>query len=328
MTILSIILYNYDIAARKGDDVNLLYVIEETLRTMNNDTLLKNNTPYVSVISRDEWKNRRDQFDMGIEIDPGELSDIVTTKAEANYDSVTGTFSIPNRKDFTQKDTAFAFALDEKGIVFIDDSGTALKITTQIQNTKKWRVPCLERFIYDFIDQLISGDQQLMSRYEWELYALERAITREQDSVSIDRVNDIRGDVRDLHNHYEQLLDMAEVFTENENNFFSKENIRYFRLLTDRIERLLDTSAAISDYTMQIRDLYKMHLDIKQNNIMTILTAVTTIFMPLTLIVGWYGMNFQYMPELSYKWSYPILSVISVLIVVVNVIVFKKKKWM
>ncbi len=306
----------------------MLYVIEETLRSLESETLQNKNTPYVAVISGEQWKNRREQFDMGIEIDPGDVSNIVTTKAEANYDSITGTFSIPNRLDFTQKDTTFAFALDEKGIVFIDDSGTALRITTQIQNTKKWRVPCLERFIYDFIDQLISGDQQLMSRYEWELYGLESAITHEQDSVSIDRVNDIRGDVRDLHNHYEQLLDMAEVFTENENNFFLKENLRYFRLLTDRIERLLDTSSAISDYTMQIRDLYKMHLDIKQNNIMTILTAVTTIFMPLTLIVGWYGMNFRYMPELNYKWSYPVLTIISVIVVAVNIIVFKKKKWM
>ena len=306
----------------------MLFVIEETLRPTDENILSKNKSPYVSIISRDEWKNRRDQFDMGIEIDPGELSDIVLTKAEVNYDSITGTFSIPNRQDFTQKDTTFAFALDEKGIVFIDDSGTALRIATQIQNTKKWRVPSLERFIYDFMDQLISGDQQLISRYEWELYAVENSIIREVDSVSIDRVNDIRGDVRDLHNHYEQLLDVAEVFAENENNFFSKENLRYFRLMSDRIERLLDTSSAISEYTMQIRDLYKMPLDIKQNNIMTILTAVTTIFMPLTLIVGWYGMNFHYMPELNYKWSYPILAIVSVLIVVVNVIVFKKKKWM
>ncbi len=306
----------------------MLYVIEETLKSQEDDTILNKKKPYVTVISREQWKSRRDQFDMGIEIDPGELSDIITTKAEANYDSLTGTFSIPNRQDFTQKDTTFAFALDEKGIVFIDDSGTALRIVTQIQNTKKWRVPCLERFIYDFIDQLINGDQQLMSRYEWELYALEKAITHEQDIISIDRVNDIRGDVRDLHNHYEQLLDMAEVFAENENSFFSKDNLRYFRLLTDRIERLLDTSSAISEYTMQIRDLYKMHLDIKQNNIMTILTAVTTIFMPLTLIVGWYGMNFHYMPELNYKWSYPILIIVSILLVIGNIIVFKKKKWM
>ena len=93
----------------------MLFVIEETLKPSNENILTKNKSPYVSIISKEEWKNRRDQFDMGIEIDPGELSDIVLTKAEVNYDSITGTFSIPNRKDFSQKDTTFAFANDKKG---------------------------------------------------------------------------------------------------------------------------------------------------------------------------------------------------------------------
>ena len=61
---------------------------------------------------------------------------------------------------------------------------------------------------------------------------------------------------------------------------------------------------------------------------MTVLTVVTTIFMPLTLIVGWYGMNFRYMPELNYEWSYPVVIVLSILIVVISLIFFKKKKWL
>ncbi len=305
----------------------MFFFIGETLTLYDNSKPEKKNAPYVAIMTKKEWESGRDQFDMGIEIDPSE-SEIVVTKAEVNYDSITGTFSIPNRLDFSQEDTVFAFALDEKGIVFIDDSGMAFDIVKQLQKTKKWRMPCLERFLYDFLDRLVLGDQQLLSRYEWELYGMEKEITREEGNIKIDRVNDIRGDVRDLHNHYEQLLDLAEILEENENNFFKKQNLRYFRLFANRIERLCDTSAGISDYTMQIRDLYKMHLDIKQNNIMTILTAVTTIFMPLTLIVGWYGMNFRYMPELEYKWSYPILAIISVVIVIINAIIFKKKKWM
>ncbi len=79
---------------------------------------------------------------------------------------------------------------------------------------------------------------------------------------------------------------------------------------------------------MQIRDLYKAHLDIKQNRSMTILTGVTTIFMPLTLIVGWYGMNFKYMPELEYRYSYPIVFGVSIVIVVCSLLFFKKKKWL
>ena len=61
---------------------------------------------------------------------------------------------------------------------------------------------------------------------------------------------------------------------------------------------------------------------------MTILTVVTTIFMPLTLIVGWYGMNFRHMPELEWNWSYPAVAIISAAIAIGCLIYFKKKKWL
>ena len=61
---------------------------------------------------------------------------------------------------------------------------------------------------------------------------------------------------------------------------------------------------------------------------MTLLTVITSIFMPLTLIAGWYGMNFKYMPELDYKSAYPIVIGVSIAIVVVCLIFFKKKKWL
>jgi magnesium transporter len=61
---------------------------------------------------------------------------------------------------------------------------------------------------------------------------------------------------------------------------------------------------------------------------MTVLTVVTTIFMPLTLIVGWYGMNFRYMPELEWHWGYPVIIIASVVIVVASLLFFKKKKWL
>jgi magnesium transporter len=78
----------------------------------------------------------------------------------------------------------------------------------------------------------------------------------------------------------------------------------------------------------QLRDLVQTQLDVRQNRIMTVLTVITSIFMPLTLIAGWYGMNFRYMPELEWRLAYPAVFVLSVVIVVVCVIWFKKKKWM
>ena len=305
----------------------MYYTICESLREVSKDELQNTQGQYVAIISFDEWNRSRDSFEMGIDLDLN-LSEIYTTKAEVNYDSLTGSFSIPNREDFSKEDYKFAFALDEKGIVFIDDSGKAEEIIKVIGSTKKWKLPSLERFIYDFLDQIVIGDLRLMEKYEFELDSIEQMIMNGDEKFPSSRLNEIRNDIRDLRIHYEQLMDLGQELEENENNFFKQENLRYFRLFLNRIARLHDNSTSLRDYTMQLRDLYKAHIDIKQNRIMTVLTVVTTIFMPLPLIVGWYGMNFRFMPELEWRWGYPVVIAVSVVIVAASLMFFKKKKWL
>ena len=308
----------------------MFYQIGETLQEITLDELLETRAKYVAVLTSKQWREMRDVFDMGIELEiEPDLVDIFTTKAEVNYDSLTGSFSIPNRGDFSKEDAKFSFALDEKGIVFIDDADNATQIIESIIKTKKWRVPSLERFIYDFLDMIVKDDLRIMERYERELDLIENEIEHDKnEDKGSERVNDIRSDIRDLMTHYNQLIDLGEELEENENNFFSQKNLRYFRLFISRVERFNDRAASLRDYTVQIRDLYKSHLDIKQNRIMTVLTVITSIFMPLTLIAGWYGMNFKYMPELDWKWSYPVVTGVCLLIVIIALIFFKKKKWL
>ena len=303
----------------------MFFVIDETLQKVAREDI--KGRQYVAVLNFDEWNKSKESFELGIDIEQ-DMSEIFLTKAEVNYDSLTGSFSIPDRKNPSGDDSKFAFVLDEKGIVFIDDSGKAEEIIKGIQRTKKWKLPSLERFLYDFLDQIVKDDLRLMERYEDELDQMEKLIMDGEEDLQSGRLNEIRSDIRYLRIHYEQLMDLAQEFEENENNFFKPENLRYFSTFINRASRLHDTSTSLRDYTMQIRDLYKAHLDVKQNRIMTVLTVVTTIFMPLTLIVGWYGMNFRYMPELNWEWSYPVVVVLSVLIVVVSLIFFKHKKWL
>ena len=141
-------------------------------------------------------------------------------------------------------------------------------------------------------------------------------------------MNDIRGNLLDLRVHYEQLIDLAQELQENENGFFREENLRYFNMFTERVIRLQATVTGQREYVTQLRDLIQSQLEERQNRIMTVLTVITSIFLPLTLIAGWYGMNFRYMPELDWRWSYPVVLVVSVLIVVFCLVLFKKKKWM
>ncbi len=305
----------------------MFYLIKENLIEVPKEQIKKSDTQYAAVLTSSQWEREKESFEMGIDIDL-ETSEIHSTKAEVNYDSLTGSFLIPSRQNLSRESEKFAFALDEKGIVFIDDSGTAEAIISTIIKTRKWRIPSLERFLYDFLQQIIRYDRDLLERYDRELDAIETAIVNEKEMVAIERVNEIRGEIRDLRVHYDQLLDFGQELEENENNFFKHDNLRYFRLFSNRIERLHDSTMAISDHAAQIRDIYKSHLDIKQNRIMTVLTVVTTIFMPLTLIAGWYGMNFRFMPELDSVWGYPVVIIVSALIVAGSLLFFKKKKWL
>ena len=129
----------------------MYYLIKQTLEETTLEEIKESDVQYVAVLSFEEWKLSNTVFDMGIDLDFDEL-DLFTTKAEVNYDSLTGTFVIPDRENISGTDSRFAFALDEKGIVFIDNSGASESLVRKIQISKKWRMPGLERFIYDLLD--------------------------------------------------------------------------------------------------------------------------------------------------------------------------------
>lgn len=304
------------------------YLLADTIQVCTEKELHEQTDyKYVAVLTTPEWALQRDRFDMGIELEP-DARGIHNTKAEVNYDSLTGTFQIPDRNNISENDFRFAFALDEKGIVFIDDSGKTEQMIDAIKRTRRWREPSIERFLYDFLEQIVDNDLPIMENYEEELNQIENAILNYEDGADLGRVNEIHSDIRKLLVHYEQILDMAQELEENENGFFSEENLRYIHLFMNLLARRHDSAAALRDYTMQVRDLYHAQLEVQQNRIMTLLTVVTTIFMPLTLIVGWYGMNFRYMPELEWKFGYPVVIGLSIFIVVACLLFFKKKKWL
>ena len=93
-----------------------------------------------------------------------------------------------------------------------------------------------------------------------------------------------------------------------------------------RTERLHQYAAEMKEYTQQIREIYQTQITLQQNRVMNFLTVVTTIFMPLTLITGWYGMNFYNMPELHWQYGYICVIIISIVVIIAECIYKKEKK--
>ncbi len=302
----------------------MFYQIKETLTKTTLENCILENVPYVIVIDSNFWNKNKEIFNLEIDIDFE--NKINSTKAEVNYDSLTGTFYIPKRENLEENES-FSFALDEKGIIFIDDNKYSEKIINKILKTKKWKYPSLERFIYDFLEIIVVKDFELLDTVEQHLIKIEYDLLNNIDNKSVENLNDVRSTLLSLKVHYEHLIYLSQELEENENEYFNIDNLRYFHLFSSRISRLQNRVNYLREYNIQIRDLQKNQMDQKQNKIISTLTIITTIFLPLTLIAGWYGMNFKYMPELNSPLGYPVVIIVSILIPIISITFFKYKKW-
>ena len=301
----------------------MLYLIKNTLVPSEEP---EKDIPLLYIITPEEWLNSSLFADSDINRQLV-INKIMVSRAVVNSDTLSGSFWIPSRTDRDLAPSEFYYILNQKQLVIIDSTGFAEKITGRIQETRKWKHPSIGRFLYDFLEEIIEEDIYLIAGLEKELNEIEEQILKEEETSYSFRINEIRGYMLDLRTHYSQLADLSQELEENENGFFSKADSARFRMFTERILRLQDMVTSMREYTVQLRDLIQSQLSERQNNIMTILTIVTTIFTPLTLITGWFGMNFRYMPELNAPYAYPIVILISVSIAVGCLTYFKKKKW-
>ena len=101
----------------------------------------------------------------------------------------------------------------------------------------------------------------------------------------------------------------------------------YFLFIDKKYDKLLNQILRTQEYLDQIRQSYEAQVDIEQNSLMKFFTVVTSIFLPLTLIAGWYGMNLM-MPEFKWPYGYPFVIGLSIAIVAFMIWLFKKNKWL
>ncbi len=279
-------------------------------------------TPFVGVIQFDEFDSNSYGMDFDGEFD---MDDIHNSKLEVNFNTLSGTFCIPDRRDMDEHILNCAFILDKSGILFIENGHRVQGIIEDMRRSRRRMNPSLERFLYDFLEYMIDDDLRVLETYGDDMELIEEHILDGEFEGAISALTHIRNELRMFWIHYEELIDIGEKLKENENEFFDVDNLRYFQLFEERVDRRQNLVNSLRDHTSQIRDLYQSQLEVQQTHTMNYLTIVTTIFLPLTLIVGWYGMNFKYMPELTQKWGYPGVIIASLLIVVISLVFFKKK---
>ncbi len=102
----------------------------------------------------------------------------------------------------------------------------------------------------------------------------------------------------------------------------------FIRDLYDHTIQVLDSNESMRDIVTGLVDIYLTTINNNMSSVMKVLTIISTIFIPLTFIAGVYGMNFLFMPELEWRWSYPVILVVMVTIAIGMILFFKNKKWL
>lgn len=229
---------------------------------------------------------------------------------------------------FSGEKRKFCFVYNGHSILFIDCSNFLKDVFAEIINQHTASLQSAQDFIYYVLHFTLKEDLKVLNSISQNLSVLEVNILTDSCNYNYNanQILIFRGNSLKLHHYYITLLDICRILSKND-NFINKHNQKLMSDLTEYITLLGDESKQIWEYTSQIRDVYQQKLSVNQNNIMKLLTIVTTIFMPLTLLTGWYGMNFEHMKELHWKYSYPSLIGISILIIIILSIFFKKKNW-
>lgn len=252
------------------------------------------------------------------------MADIYFCKVEAEQDYFCGSLMIPNGRELLGERYRLLFFINREYLLLVSEDGYAKRVVERLRERKISRALLPEKLLSVFLSEVMAGDTVLLEKFERELMELEEEALARPGELFPGRMIRARKQLLVLRGYYEQLVEVGRELEENENELFSGKQLKYFGTVGDRAQRLLRRCTHLIDYAGQVKEVYQSQVDERQNRHMQYLTIVSTIFFPLTLITGWYGMNFENMPEL--EGGYPYVAAFSVLVVLVCIWIFKRKK--
>ncbi len=210
-------------------------------------------------------------------------------------------------------------------IVTEDENNVLRKIFYNTVNSFRSETAYVEKFIGAFFNFLLENDGRKAEQTELSINELEEEIVNDSGGTNInEQILRYNKKLMLLRNYYEQLVEINEQLCENE--IFDSHRTNYFKTVRDKAARLCGEINLLRENLVRLREAYQSRLDMKMNSTMKLFTVITAIFLPLTLITGWYGMNFADMPELTSPHGYPAVIAVSISVVLICIFVFKKKK--
>lgn len=202
-------------------------------------------------------------------------------------------------------------------------------VRERIRNTKKRiRFTDAEYVAYALMDTLVDHYMQITESLGVRVESMEEKLFSGPDPNLVEENHRLRTEFSYLRKTIRPMREVMGQVLKSEGGLFTEKYRQFYQDLNDLV---IQTTEAIELYSGMLTDhlnIYSTHLSNRTNEVMKVLTIFASIFIPLTFLAGIYGMNFKYIPELEFRYSYLIFWIVTILVGVGLLIYFKRKRWL
>jgi magnesium transporter len=216
----------------------------------------------------------------------------------------------------------FILSFMERGVDIFDPLKERLR-----NPASRLRKNGVDYLAYGLIDAVIDNYFVILENFEEEIEDLEDELIIHPTPDTLKAIQKYKRDMIILRKSIWPLRELINGLQNAESEIITENTRIYLRDIYDHTIRVIDSIEDFKEILASMVDIYLSSLSNKMNDIMKVLTVIATIFIPLTFIAGVYGMNFDYMPELQWRWGYPAILLFMATVGTIMFSYFKKKRW-
>ena len=180
---------------------------------------------------------------------------------------------------------------------------------------------------YAIIDTLVDHYLIVLDEFEEVIEDLEDRLLTNPDNTIRSSIHHLKKELLVVRKSISPLREAISKFAKTDNPLVEERTTLFIRDLYDHTIQIMDMVETYRDTLNGLQDLYLSEISFKMNQVMQVLTVITTIFVPLSFLAGLYGMNFEYMPELKFKYGYFVLLAIMLIVVIGTLALFRRRNW-
>ena len=181
---------------------------------------------------------------------------------------------------------------------------------------------------YALVDSVVDSYFIILEKLGEEIEVLEEKLVSSPTPDTLKVIHRLKREMIFLRKAVWPLREVINGLERGESSLVRESTRVYLRDVYDHTIQAIDTIETYRDMVSGMLDIYLSSVSNRLNSVMKVLTIIATIFMPLTFLAGVYGMNFKYMPELEWRWGYPLVWFIMAGIGISMLIYFRKRKWL